>query len=48
MYYYPPLCHQSSIVEACLEFPDKISCALHVTQQNTDVDPYLQPFLNRK
>ncbi|KAI3358459.1 hypothetical protein L3Q82_014892, partial [Scortum barcoo] len=40
------LLFKSSIIEACREFPDKFSCDFHVTQQSTDVDPHLQPFLN--
>lgn len=42
------LCFQSSIVEVCREFPDKFSCDFYVTQQSTDVDPHLQPFLHRE
>ncbi|XP_054462073.1 oxidoreductase NAD-binding domain-containing protein 1 [Anoplopoma fimbria] len=41
------LLFKSSIIEACREFPDKLSCDLHVTQQSTDVDSHLQPFINR-
>ncbi|KAL3044044.1 hypothetical protein OYC64_003804 [Pagothenia borchgrevinki] len=41
------LLFKSSIIAACLEFPDKLSCDLHVTQQITDVDSHLQPFINR-
>uniref|UniRef100_A0A3Q4BX12 Oxidoreductase NAD-binding domain-containing protein 1 n=1 Tax=Mola mola TaxID=94237 RepID=A0A3Q4BX12_MOLML len=41
------LLFKSSIIEACQEFPDKFSCDFHVTQQSTDVDPYLQAFLSR-
>ncbi|XP_060915156.1 oxidoreductase NAD-binding domain-containing protein 1 [Labrus mixtus] len=41
------LLFKSSIIEACREFPDKFSCDFHITQQSTDVDPHLQPFLNR-
>nr|XP_046272788.1 oxidoreductase NAD-binding domain-containing protein 1 [Scatophagus argus]XP_046272789.1 oxidoreductase NAD-binding domain-containing protein 1 [Scatophagus argus] len=41
------LLFKSPIVEACREFPDRISCDFHVTQQSTDVEPHLQPFLNR-
>ena len=44
----PTLCSQSSIIEACREFPDKLSCDLHVTQQSADVDPHLQPFVSCK
>ncbi|XP_031179054.1 oxidoreductase NAD-binding domain-containing protein 1 isoform X2 [Sander lucioperca] len=40
------LLFKSSIIEACREFPDKISCDLHVTQQSIDVDSHLQPFIN--
>ncbi|XP_034748209.1 oxidoreductase NAD-binding domain-containing protein 1 [Etheostoma cragini] len=40
------LLFKSSIIEACLEFPDKLSCDLHVTQQSTAVDSHLQPFIN--
>ncbi|XP_045913689.1 oxidoreductase NAD-binding domain-containing protein 1 [Micropterus dolomieu] len=39
------LLFKSSIIEACRDFPDKFSCDFHVTQQCTDVDPHLQPFL---
>ncbi|XP_070702495.1 oxidoreductase NAD-binding domain-containing protein 1 isoform X2 [Pempheris klunzingeri] len=42
------LLFKSSIIEACRDFPDKFSCDLHVTQQSTDVDLHLQPFLNRR
>ena len=42
------LCSQSSIIEACREFPDKLSCDLYVTQQSIDVDSHPQPFINRK
>ncbi|XP_034561299.1 oxidoreductase NAD-binding domain-containing protein 1 isoform X2 [Notolabrus celidotus] len=41
------LLFQNSIIEACREFPDKLSCDFHVTQESTDVDPHLQPFLSR-
>ncbi|XP_023286863.1 oxidoreductase NAD-binding domain-containing protein 1 [Seriola lalandi dorsalis] len=41
------LLFKSSITEACREFPDKFSCDFHVTQQSTDVDPHLEPFINR-
>ncbi|KAK5883832.1 hypothetical protein CesoFtcFv8_020114 [Champsocephalus esox] len=41
------LLFKNSIIAACLEFPDKLSCDLHVTQQITDVDSHLQPFINR-
>ncbi|XP_003969023.2 oxidoreductase NAD-binding domain-containing protein 1 [Takifugu rubripes] len=41
------LLFKGSIVEACREFPDKFSCDFHVTQQSTDVDPSLTPFLSR-
>ncbi|XP_036947948.1 oxidoreductase NAD-binding domain-containing protein 1 isoform X2 [Acanthopagrus latus] len=40
------LLFKSSIIEACREFPDKLSCDLHVTQQSADVDPHLQPFVS--
>ncbi|XP_078124057.1 oxidoreductase NAD-binding domain-containing protein 1 [Sander vitreus] len=40
------LLFKSSIIEACREFPDKISCDLYVTQQSIDVDSHLQPFIN--
>ncbi|KAA8586013.1 hypothetical protein FQN60_007582 [Etheostoma spectabile] len=40
------LLFKSSIIEACREFPDKLSCDLHVTQQSTAVDSHLQPFIN--
>lgn len=39
---------QSSVVQACREFPDKLSCDFHVTQQSAEVDPYLTPFLSRE
>lgn len=42
------LCSQNSIIEVCQEFPDKFSCDFHVTQQSTDVDLQLLPFVNRK
>uniref|UniRef100_A0A8C9YFX5 Oxidoreductase NAD-binding domain containing 1 n=1 Tax=Sander lucioperca TaxID=283035 RepID=A0A8C9YFX5_SANLU len=42
------LLFKSSIIEACREFPDKISCDLHVTQQSIDVDSHLQPFINQR
>uniref|UniRef100_H3CUZ0 Oxidoreductase NAD-binding domain containing 1 n=1 Tax=Tetraodon nigroviridis TaxID=99883 RepID=H3CUZ0_TETNG len=41
------LLFKSSIIEACREFPDKFSCDFHVTQQSTDVEPDLRPFLSR-
>ncbi|CAN9503851.1 unnamed protein product [Ophioblennius macclurei] len=41
------LLFKSSIIEACREFPDKFSCDFRVTQQSADVDPHLQPFINR-
>lgn len=40
------LLFKSSIIEACREFPDKFSCDFHVTQQSTDVDLQLLPFVN--
>ncbi|KAF3833725.1 hypothetical protein F7725_024929 [Dissostichus mawsoni] len=33
------LLFKSSIIAACQEFPDKLSCDLHVTQQITDLTP---------
>ncbi|XP_056274975.1 oxidoreductase NAD-binding domain-containing protein 1 isoform X2 [Pseudoliparis swirei] len=39
------LLFKSAIIEACREFPDQLSCDLHVTQQSTDVDSQLQPFI---
>ncbi|XP_042290798.1 oxidoreductase NAD-binding domain-containing protein 1 [Thunnus maccoyii] len=39
------LLFKRSIMEACREFPDKLSCDFHVTQQSTDVDSHLQPFI---
>ncbi|KAJ0055418.1 hypothetical protein NL108_018013, partial [Boleophthalmus pectinirostris] len=40
-------CHEllfrSSIVDVCDEFPDTFSCEFHVTQQDGDVEPRLQP-----
>ncbi|KAM9838987.1 oxidoreductase NAD-binding domain-containing protein 1 [Aulostomus maculatus] len=42
------LLFKSSILQACREFPDKFSCEFHVTQQSTDVEPDLQPFINCK
>ncbi|XP_076006187.1 oxidoreductase NAD-binding domain-containing protein 1 isoform X2 [Genypterus blacodes] len=39
------LLFKSTIMEACRMFPDKLTCDLHVTQQSTDTDPQLQPFL---
>uniref|UniRef100_A0A8C5E318 Oxidoreductase NAD-binding domain-containing protein 1 n=2 Tax=Gouania willdenowi TaxID=441366 RepID=A0A8C5E318_GOUWI len=41
------LLFKGSIIKACSRFPDKLSCDFHVTQQNADVDPHLQPFVNR-
>ncbi|XP_028285037.1 oxidoreductase NAD-binding domain-containing protein 1 isoform X2 [Parambassis ranga] len=41
------LLFKNSITEVCQEFPDTFSCDFHVTQQSTDVDPQLQPFVNR-
>lgn len=41
------LLFKKSIMEACREFPDKLSCDFHVTQQSTDVEPLLQPFVKR-
>lgn len=40
------LLFKSPIIEACQEFPDKLSCDLHITQQSTDVEPHLQPFVS--
>ncbi|KAF1381464.1 hypothetical protein PFLUV_G00154250 [Perca fluviatilis] len=40
------LLFKSSIIEACREFPDKLSCDLYVTQQSIDVDSHPQPFIN--
>ncbi|XP_053190902.1 oxidoreductase NAD-binding domain-containing protein 1 [Scomber japonicus] len=39
------LLFKRSITQACQDFPDKVSCDFHVTQQSTDVDPHLQPFV---
>ncbi|KAM7384049.1 hypothetical protein PAMA_011412 [Pampus argenteus] len=41
------LLFKSSIMEACRQFPDKLSCDFYITQQSTNVDPHLQPFVNR-
>ncbi|XP_068603395.1 oxidoreductase NAD-binding domain-containing protein 1 [Brachionichthys hirsutus] len=41
------LLYKGAIVEACRQFPDTLSCDLRVTQQSTDVEPHLQPFLSR-
>lgn len=40
------LLFKHSIIEVCREFPDKVSCNFHVTQQNTDVEPHIKPFVN--
>ncbi|KAM6900066.1 oxidoreductase NAD-binding domain-containing protein 1 [Xenentodon cancila] len=39
------LLFKRSIIDTCREFSDKISCNFHVTQQNAEVDPLLQPFV---
>ncbi|MEQ2177853.1 hypothetical protein GOODEAATRI_007927, partial [Goodea atripinnis] len=36
---------KSSIIEKCGEFPNKLSCNFHVTQQRAEVEPHLQPFV---
>ncbi|XP_071385422.1 oxidoreductase NAD-binding domain-containing protein 1 isoform X2 [Centroberyx affinis] len=41
------LLFKNTIIEVCQEFPDKFSCDFHITQQSTDDDPHLQPFINR-
>ncbi|KAG9280040.1 oxidoreductase NAD-binding domain-containing protein 1 [Astyanax mexicanus] len=37
------LLFKNSIIGVLHEFPDKISCNFHVTQQGCEVEPYLQP-----
>lgn len=39
---------QNSIVDACRRFPDNFSCDFHVTQQSSEVEPDLRPFLHRE
>ncbi|KAK5599310.1 Oxidoreductase NAD-binding domain-containing protein 1 [Crenichthys baileyi] len=39
------LLFKSSIIEKCGEFPNKLSCNFHVTQQRAEVEPHLQPFV---
>lgn len=39
---------QNSIIKVCQEFPDKISCSFHVTQQNIDVEQKLQSYTTSK
>lgn len=39
------LLFKNTIIDVCREFPDKLSCNFHITQQSTDVDPHLQPFV---
>ncbi|XP_075900211.1 oxidoreductase NAD-binding domain-containing protein 1 [Nelusetta ayraudi] len=41
------LLFKNSIMEACRRFPDNISCNFHVTQQSSEVEPDLRPFLHR-
>ncbi|XP_053719921.1 oxidoreductase NAD-binding domain-containing protein 1 [Synchiropus splendidus] len=40
------LLFKASITQVCEKFPDQFSCSFHVTQQSTDIDPNLQPFVN--
>ncbi|XP_049606972.1 oxidoreductase NAD-binding domain-containing protein 1 [Syngnathus scovelli] len=40
------LLFKNPILQACREFPDKLTCKFHVTQQSTDIEPHLQPFVN--
>nr|XP_061809006.1 oxidoreductase NAD-binding domain-containing protein 1-like [Nerophis lumbriciformis] len=42
------LLFKNPILRACKEFPDKLTCEFHVTQQSTDIEPQLQPFVNRR
>ncbi|XP_019735946.1 oxidoreductase NAD-binding domain-containing protein 1 isoform X2 [Hippocampus comes] len=42
------LLFKNPILRACREFPDKLTCQFHVTQQSTDIEPHLQPFVNRR
>ncbi|XP_061110636.1 oxidoreductase NAD-binding domain-containing protein 1 isoform X2 [Conger conger] len=40
------LLFQSSIVEACEEFPGRFSCDFHLTHQSEEVEPQLQPYIS--
>ncbi|XP_077447102.1 oxidoreductase NAD-binding domain-containing protein 1 isoform X1 [Stigmatopora argus] len=42
------LLFKNPILWACKEFPDKLTCEFHVTQQTTDIEPQLQPFVSRR
>ncbi|XP_077364336.1 oxidoreductase NAD-binding domain-containing protein 1 [Festucalex cinctus] len=42
------LLFKNPILRVCREFPDKLTCEFHVTQQSTDIEPHLQPFVNRR
>ncbi|XP_054620061.1 oxidoreductase NAD-binding domain-containing protein 1 [Dunckerocampus dactyliophorus] len=42
------LLFKNSILQVCREFPDKLSCDFHVTQQSTDVELHLQSLVNRR
>ncbi|KAM3858315.1 oxidoreductase NAD-binding domain-containing protein 1 [Diretmus argenteus] len=39
------LLFKNTIVKVCQEFPDKFSCDLHITEENADAEPHLQPFI---
>ncbi|XP_061738408.1 oxidoreductase NAD-binding domain-containing protein 1 [Nerophis ophidion] len=39
---------KNSILQVCGQFPDKLSCDFHVTQQSDDLETHLQSFVSRK
>ncbi|XP_061669798.1 oxidoreductase NAD-binding domain-containing protein 1 [Syngnathoides biaculeatus] len=41
------LLFKNPILRVCREFPDKLTCEFHVTQQSADIEPHLQPFVSR-
>ncbi|KAL4629693.1 oxidoreductase NAD-binding domain-containing protein 1 [Arapaima gigas] len=41
------LLFKKAIVEVCQEFPGKISCDFHVTQDSEDFDPQLRPLIHK-
>ncbi|XP_061838472.1 oxidoreductase NAD-binding domain-containing protein 1 [Nerophis lumbriciformis] len=42
------LLFKNSILQVCGQFPDKLSCDFHVTQQSNDLETHLQSFVNRQ
>ncbi|KPP76536.1 oxidoreductase NAD-binding domain-containing protein 1-like, partial [Scleropages formosus] len=41
------LLFKKTIAEVCQEFPGKVSCDFHVTQDSEDVDPQLRPLIRK-